>query len=520
MRWSRSWTGTSGPESGRVVDRGSCGGAPPRRPSAGRRLGALAIALVLSACGASDDTTGPPAPRADIILVSIDSLRPDHLGCYGYDRPTSPRIDALARAGVRFDAAISTTSWTLPSHAALFTGLYDSAHGAVDNGLRLADGHTTLAEALRSAGWHTAGFYGGPYLHPTFGLAQGFETYVGVMDRELLALSEGEIRAEARAPVGSSHEDVTGPRMVRAVTEWLGTLEPDRPFFLFLHMWDVHYDYVPPPRYVEMFDPDYTGPLVGRGFVANRSIRADMPARDLEHLVALYDGEIRFTDDSLGEILDAVAARGRLDDALVVVTADHGEEFFEHGGRGHQRTLFDEVLRVPLIFHWPGRIAAGHRVRDQVTLIDLMPTLLSLVGVESPQPMQGRDLSPLLRGESLPARPALSELLVDRRQMRSMRSAEEKLITYGGRRFSLYDLDADPSESEPLRAEGDRLRRARSALSDLRRDTDAARQRLGFPEASAAPDPETCARLVRLGYLDPETDCGAAVSRREPADDG
>ena len=438
--------------------------------------------------------------RPDIILVSIDSLRPDHLGSYGYARDTSPTLDALAAAGARFTTATSSTSWTLPAHAALFTGLHDATHGLSSDGLRLADEHVTLAEALRDAGWRTAGFFGGPYLHPAFGLAQGFDFYQSCMTRLADDVPEGELRAQALGGA-TAHADVTGPRLLEEVERWLATLD-EAPFFLFLHLWDVHYDYIPPPGYAERFDPDYTGRLTGVGMFHDPAVRAGMDPRDLAHLVALYDGEIRYTDEVLGRVLDGLDRRGRLANALVVVTADHGEEFFEHGGKAHRRSLFEEVVRVPLVVRWPGRIEAGRVIEAPVRLVDVMPTLLALAGASLPVAVQGRDLGPLLRGEELPPEPALLDLRFHRRHLRALRTAERKLVSDVRGRSLLFDLVRDPREAHPLRA--------RDAVAQARRELDrtleAAR---GFRDGLASRgalriplDPAMRERLEALGYLD------------------
>ena len=244
-------------------------------------------------------------------MISIDSLRPDHLGCYGYGRATSPAIDRLAAEGVRFETAVSTTSWTLPAHAALFTGLYDSAHGLYDNGLSLADEHRTLAETLAEHGYQTAGFFGGPYLHPTFGLGQGFEHYQSCMTRWPTTSAKPDVRAESRAARGASHADVTGPRTLEEFGRWLDGADRGRPFFLFVHLWDVHYDYIPPPEVAALFvDPAYRGASTGADFAEARALGGHgSPRPTQQHLIALYDAEIRFTDEILGRILDAPRRR-------------------------------------------------------------------------------------------------------------------------------------------------------------------------------------------------------------------
>jgi arylsulfatase A-like enzyme len=463
--------------------------------SSSRRLALLGVLL----CACSDAVEPSPVARPDVVLVSIDSLRADHLGAYGYTRPTSPTIDRIAASGVRFDQAISTTSWTLPAHAALFTGLYDSAHGLVDNGQRMADAHVTLAEVLRDHGYHTAGFFGAPYLHPTFGLDQGFDVYQNCMTPELASAESA--RADSFSASSFAHTDVTGPRTLAAVQAWLEDLD-ERPVFMFLHLWDVHYDYIPPREYVQRFDPDYAGPIDGRNFYYNPAIHPGMPARDREHVIALYDGEIRFTDDILGRVLDALEQRGRLRNAIVVVTADHGEEFFEHGFKGHQRTLYDEVVRVPLVVSWPGHLPGAVVVEDPVRLIDVMPTVLALAGLPAPPRVQGRDLAPLWRGEPLAEEPALTELLVAGRSLRALRTARHKWFAQAPEQPAHgYDLARDPGEQHPIQAPKDELARGLQRLRQELFSSLAYRREVGGDPVSVDADDSLWERLRALGYV-------------------
>ena len=221
------------------------------------RPGLVCLLASALAAGASQGCRDASPARPNLVLVSIDSLRSDHLHAYGYPRETSPTIDGLAQAACGSSRAVSTTSWTLPAHAAMFTGLYDSTHGLYDNGLRLAPKLETLARELAKAGYHTAGFFGGPYLHPTFGLADGFEVWESCMTAVPDDLGDAALRDESRARRGRSHGDVTGPRTLEKVTRWADARPDDRPFFLFVHLWDVHYDFIPPPPFDRLFDPDY-----------------------------------------------------------------------------------------------------------------------------------------------------------------------------------------------------------------------------------------------------------------------
>ena len=462
----------------------------------------LAVACLFGV-GCSAEKGADDAPP-NIVLVSIDSLRARNLGCYGYPKPTSPFIDELAQGGVLFENAVSTTTWTLPAHAAMFTGLYDSAHGLYDNGQRLGDGHTTLAEQLRDHGYATAGFFGGPYLHPTFGLDQGFDVYKSCMTTTSDAASADEVRKGAQEVSGASHEDITGPRTRREIAQW-ASQAGDEPYFLFVHLWDVHYDYIPPAEYVEMFDPDYTGDLTGENFTTNPRIKQGLNERDLQHLLALYDGEIRFTDDILRGIFDDLEAQGLLENTLVIITADHGEEFYEHGRVGHQGVPFEEVLHVPLIVHWPEEIEGGKRVTDQVRLIDLAPTLYDILGITSDRPHSGRSLRPLLEGQPLPAESALAELLIRQMQVRALRTNEAKLIrAQPDQPGFLFRLPSDPGEREPLGVgsphDSERVR-LEEELSAVARQAEAIRAQLGAGAVEGADvSPELDSQLKGLGY--------------------
>jgi arylsulfatase A-like enzyme len=478
----------------------------------------LIVTLCAAGCGGGADPASGADARPNILFVSIDSLRADHLGCYGYERDTSPFIDSLAARGARFEHAVSTTSWTLPSHASMFTGLLGVTHGLVDNGLSLSEDHITLAELLAEGGYHTAGFYGGPYLHPTFGLGQGFEVYESCMTTTAADVGDRELRTTAMHPDGPSHADTTGPRTVERVRAWAETREESaEPYFLFVHLWDVHYDYMAPEEYTARFaDPAYNGPADGR-LMTNPAIREGMDPADLAHVLALYDAEIRFTDDVLKDILDDLEGRGMLENTLVVVTSDHGEEFFEHGMKGHNKTLFDEVLMVPMIVVWPGEIDPGRVLPDQVQIIDLLPTFAAAAQVPDDLPVQGVDLSPLLTGEEMTARDALSGLFIDGGSQRALRSNLRKVIRMNDAQSPVYfDLAEHPTE--PFEAaiherspRGQDLRLAgETELRDAVRRAEELRHALGKrPPNQIRLSPEILADLQKLGYVgdrDPEED--------------
>ena len=460
----------------------------------------LPLALFLAAA-CSKHATLPAVDEAnlpDIVLVSIDSLRPDHLSCYGYGQPTSPNLDAIAGQGLRCEVALSTTSWTLPAHAALFTGLFDSTHGLVTNGLSLSPRQRTLAGSLARRGYRTAGFFGGPYLHPAFGLDQGFQTWESCMSRATEAsIADGKLGGAA------AHEDVSGPRTVEAIGRFLAAEKRDaRPLFLFVHLFDVHYDYVPPPELARMFDPGYTGRTDFSHVDRNPAISKDMSPEDRRHLVALYDAEIRFTDANLARILELVARRRTDREQLLVILSDHGEEFFEHGNKGHQSSLYEELVRVPMIWRWPGHLKPDTLVRDPVRLVDVMPTLLAAAGVQDPPPMQGRDLLPLFSGAPQRSEPAVLELLVDKNDVRGVRYPESKILSWRGQYHSTFGfhLIRDRTENRPFGLDQDWVVKGRKELDKLLEANVELRHELGAePEPMVLP-PALDARLHQFGY--------------------
>jgi arylsulfatase A-like enzyme len=409
-----------------------------------------AATIVLAGLLACDRAPAPrrEPPLRNVLLISIDSLRADRLGCYGHDRDTSPTLDRLAAEGVRFANAQTPSSWTLPAHATLLSGAAQARHGATTADGSVAADVPLLAEMLRERGVHTAGFYSGPFLHPAFGFDRGFDAYVACQEPETAA------QPSAERALDRSHQDTTNPLVEAAVRRWAES-PPATPFFAFVHLWDVHYDYIPPARYVEMFDPEYRGRIDGRDII-EAGFPLDIAPRDLAHLLARYDGEIRWTDDTIATMLRVLETAGLLDDTLVVVTADHGDEFLEHGDKGHQKTLYEEVTRVPLIF-WAARgLPAGRVVETPVTLADVVPTVLDVLGMTPPPGLAGRSLVPLWRGETTQHPPVTGLLFLTyggggALVQATIRDGQRKVRFLPNRRqWHEYALDRDPSEQTPL----------------------------------------------------------------------
>ncbi len=403
---------------------------------------ALVAAAALAAIVARDASA---ATRYNVLLVSLDSVRQDFVGCYGHRArrapgvSTTPEIDRIAAAGVRMEDAYASSSWTLPSHVSLLTGEPEVVHGVDTDRQTLDASVPTLAEIVKRDGYRTAGVFSGPYLEPHWGFGRGFDTYRAAYGRKVAAASRLADRLRADGPPhGSrltafrayekvkslSHRDVNSAEVTAATLEELdrlrGTAEP---WFLFAHYFDPHYDYVPPPPWDTRFDPDYRGTITAEDFLANPRISIPDPAtpdgflrrvadRDLEHLMALYEGEIAWVDAHVGELVRRLDALDLARTTLVIVVSDHGDEFFEHGGLGHHRTLYEEVVRIPMILRLPRVLPAGATVRGPVALSDVVPTVLDVLGIEPPAGLASTSFLALVRGG--PAeRTALARLVTE-----------------------------------------------------------------------------------------------------------
>lgn len=425
-------------------------------------------------------------PR-NVVLISIDSLRADHLSCYGYHRPTSPSLDRLATEGTRFATAYTVSPWTLPSHATMLTGRYPLSHGAVTADRRISSATPTLASALKRAGYSTGGFVSYEFLRRRYGFHIGFDHY----DDFTTDLDTDAEERTAR----------TGPLLNSQIIPWIEAQK--RPFFLFIHYFDVHWDYDPPPPFDTVFDPEYVGPDL-RPFLDNPAIHPGMPKRHLDHLIALYDGEIRFTDQVVGEIVTTMDRLGIGQDTLLIVTADHGDEFFEHGSKGHTQTLYDEVMRVPLIVRWPRGLASGQVVDAPVSLVDLAPTVYDLTGLPAPAGIEGRSLAPLLLGKDRPTAPIYGHLTGRKRPH------NWAMVRRGGKKFlqhlrtphaELYDLAIDPGEQKNLFGDTD-AQSLTDPLLDWLRQQWAAYRLLPENEQQIVMDSHNTERLRALGYIE------------------
>lgn len=423
------------------------------------RRGVAVLALLVVACAPDP---GPAAPRArNLLLVTVDTLRPDRLGTYGYARPTSPMLDRFAETAVVFDAAYASSSWTLPGVASIMTGLYTSTHGCWNGRSSLAPSYATLAEHLEQAGFATAAIVSHVFLDPRYGLDQGFADYdvelVGATkDASHLAITSAQITDKARARLAEF------------------AAHPDQRWFLWAHYFDPHEVYQAHTGLSEAFGDE---------------------ASDL------YDGEIAFTDGHLGALFAQLDELGLAEQTLVIVTADHGEEFEEHGSTGHRQTLYEEVVRVPLIVRAPG--CTPGRVAEVTSLVDITPTALELLGLPAAELSAGRSLAGALDGAPLDPGFALSELGANVVMWEAVTSGRWKLVLDRiEERALLFDLELDPGEQHDLAGEQpERVERLRAALrSEVTRAVEWAER---FERSGEVPlSPRDLERLRELGYVE------------------
>ena len=414
-----------------------------------------------------------PAPPVPVVVISIDTLRPDHLGMYGYPKATSPNLDRFAAEAVVFEQAISTAPSTLPAHASLFTSLVPDRHGAsFARKVALPAQVPTLASELSAAGWVTQGIHNGGQLDEVFGIGAGFEVW-----------------REVQVPVFR--------RVVDRAVEWLDRRDHAEPFLLFLHTYEVHHPYQPKRWRLDLFDDaDYDGPLPHRIAIPLleriNSGELEIDERDLGRIVAAYDAGIHSMDEAFGRLMSALRERELYHRALIVVTSDHGEEFNEHGVVGwHAHSLYDELLRVPLLIKFPGSRWAGTRLRRQVGLIDVAPTVLDVAGIDRPPTFEGSSLRAVLNDRSRTHRRWVVASRDDPgdQPLRAVRQQSWKLI--GDR---LFHLPTDPAERVDRADEhSTTAQRLRLLLVDLD-PVDATRKTPSLDETLSD-------RLRALGYL-------------------
>ncbi len=462
-----------------------------RRRTPGTKTPIYAVAALTAlflAPGCASDRSGFTSPR-NLLLVTLDTLRADHLGAYGYPRATSPRLDAFAARAHLFEDVTCSVPTTLPSHVSIFTGLRPGDHGVRRNGVEPERDLTTIFDLLAdqrgatTAAVVAAGVLAEPYL---------------------TGLGLGEVSLPARR----DEFQIPGSRVTGSALAWLDrhlAAEAPAPFALWVHYYDTHEPYTPPASVFERFDHGYGGPLprllTTEDLVAlNRGERfGPLEAADLRHVEDLYDAEIAALDAHLGRLLDAIAVRGLEDDTVVAIVADHGQSLGESGYFGHGKRLFEPIVKIPMLIRLPGQ-TEGRRITAPVESIDLMPTLAELFSLDAPAQLAGVSLAPALAGEQLPGRRLRA---IERRRFPED-PANVGAALHGGDWKAVFYRDEDGSEWHTF---GDRERGLDAAeqldgadprwqqLTAL-----VARVRGGF-DTDRDLEPEEVEMLRTLGYL-------------------
>jgi arylsulfatase A-like enzyme len=399
----------------------------------GRLLTALGMLIILSALVVW--LAFRPSPGMNVILITIDTLRADHLSVYGYPRQTSPALDALAREGVLFKNAYSQGSETNPSLSSLMTSYLPLETKVVRNNVVLPAGAETLAEILRSHQYRTGAIVSNFSLRRGSGFEQGFETYDDHMDDRSQTKWEGTERL--------------APKTTAAAINWLKAHSRDK-FFLWIHYMDPHYPYLPPPPYNTMFltpqlAPDRWVPFnnsgSGKGGIDSSAQLGNR--HELQFYISQYDGEIRFFDQSLGDLLQALRAFQLMDNTLIVLVGDHGEGMGEHDYYfAHHEFVYEGLLRVPLLVRFPDGHQAGQIISNPVAAVDVLPTILETLAVEPPRTARGRHLL-------LPEPRSIFAMTAYRSEKMAL-IAEGKKLVETDEQTELYDLQKDPNEQNNL----------------------------------------------------------------------
>jgi len=386
----------------------------------------------------------------------IDTLRADHVGCYGYDKPTTPNLDRLAREGVRFTNFHTASPWTMPSVMTMLTSLHPTVHGATSAQRRASLKVRTLAERLKDSGYaRTAAITSNPMVNSRYGFAQGFDLYDDYTiffahELNLFAVDDVDHRK-------SITEAVTSQTVTRMASEWLGKHGRDGPWFLFLLYFDPHDRYVPPSPWDRKFDPHPGAESRKRTDTGPHLLHPRVTPDELEHAIALYDGEIGYTDHCIGQLLAKLETLTLRDNTLVLVTSDHGEEFLDHSGVRHGHTLYGELTRGILILRHPGRLPAGKVVAAPAYHLDVTPTLLDCTGEKTDPECQGASRLAAMLGKTPERRAPEPEPIfleaTTKEAPRALVLGRHKLILdTASRQEELYDLKADPGEKTNLAA--------------------------------------------------------------------
>ncbi len=497
-------------------------------------------------------STGRNGLLPNVIIITLDTTRRDHLSSYGYPLNTTPNIDRLARDGVIYTNAFSTSGWTLPSHSSLFTGLYPYEHGAHRFAAQSTDqrasekfgihplhsDHQTLAETLSAHGYRTGAIIGGPFLSSTFGVAQGFEVYNDHFPwDDFLLRSEwiqlypvrkfSQLMGISLRLLFPSSNQRRADHVSQYAVRWLNRGD-ERPFFLFLNYFDPHSPYDPPPPFNRLFETDTLGMVRPPSSLTSKmnilTGTFDYDPKFIRYQISQYDGEISYMDYYLGAVIDYLKEVKIYDNTLIIITSDHGEILGEHNRFGHGRPLFEQLLQIPLIIKFPGGVRSGEVIDESIQLVDLMAVILSSLDLPLPDNVY-RPPSLALDQEAheviSEVYPKIAARLENTSSFEDTSSASDRILTehldcyltctqrviyidsYKYIRAScgreeLYHLDSDPGETiNRVETDKEVVRQCRLRLENWLAET---RTHIKVEE-DFAPDPSLRAKLTALGYL-------------------
>ncbi len=415
------------------------------------------LLIIFAGCSKSPNFEG----KRPVILISIDSLRADFTTPYGHQsvmgtsEQTTPFLKKLADEGVLFENTMASSPWTLPSHMSILSGMHPIEHGVRSRKFSLNKKINLISNKYQNADYETAGFFSAPFLHPVWGFHRGFDVYMpgadylGTIDAAEHLAGSGK-GPEVQVIHNKSHTDAeTGAQVITRAIEWLEKGDKyNEPFFLFLHFWDPHYDYCAPQKYVDMFHPEFNNEVNGSELV---DFDITLTQEQAKHLKALYEAEIRYTDDQLKILFDQLAAWGIENDVIIAIVSDHGDAFLEHGERGHHLTLYDEVMRVPMIIRAPNLIEANNRVKGSVSICDLAPTLLDLSNLPAFEKRSGKSMRGLWESNDENYDVAMDLLRPTKKiEFRGYRLGNMKgIVDSFERTITVFNLDDDPLELKP-----------------------------------------------------------------------
>jgi arylsulfatase A-like enzyme len=435
---------------------------------------AFAMVTALTAC-----RCGAPPPRTttapNVVLIVVDTLRQDRLGVYGHSRNTSPHLDKLAAESVIYERAYSQAPWTSPSIGSLLTGRYPSQLGIHKDRTALSNKERLLSELLATAGYRSGAAISHSYCGSAWQFHQGFESF-----------DESNVLG---------HDAITSKGVTNRAIEFVDSTSPDTPYFLFAHYFDPHFAYIDHEEYAFEKDSTYSGPIKSNMKVqALRKRSRRLEDQDLTELFRLYDSEIAYTDEHIGRLVNHLRNRGDLSNTVLVFTADHGEEFLDHGRWGHTTRLYDELIRVPLIIHYPDGYTA--RVKTPVSLMDVVPTILAAVNQPTPKRLEGHDLRLPISSD----RVIFSETSKGAQLSAAIQGDHKLILDHTGGDLELYDLGSDSGETKNIALKKPQL--AKSLSAEIQRWSEQNRKTKKSGIKVELSDEEV-QQLEALGYVDP-----------------